>query len=512
MPLSKTLIKNVLSNYTGVFTSALVGILLTPFIIHRIGNTSYGLWALFQSIFGYFGLLDLGFGISVVKYISEFTAKGEQKSINKYGSTIFFTYLGIGALSIVLSLLLAPFVRFAFHIPDEYSRVAFYAVIIGGLTTAVVFLMSFFINILSARQRYDLTNLLGIIRTLIYGVSVVFLLMHGFGLLSLFMLTLVLSVITLIIGYYVAVIKLKFVSIKLSLFNFKTLKFAYKYSVVAFLNSILGQINSSIGYIIISAVLTVKFVAFFAIASKINNVINQVMASIVSVTLPVFSSLWAVNDKEKIRFAYLEITKIVLIISLPVSMFVIIFSESIMNVWIGAGYHLAALSLIILTIVFLIHFTGGYITNILLLGIGQHKALPVVNAFGVVANIIIGFALTKLIELKYGAGYGVLGIPIAFVLLAFAIDMIFWPRYVNRFLELKHSIYILNLVKPVLFIIPITIIALLIKHYYTPASIITLVFESALIGLTYWSLYYLFGLTKDEKDRYTYYIKQFRRQ
>ena len=509
MSLSKTLIKNIFSNYTGVFTSALVGILLTPFIIHRIGNTSYGLWALFQSVFGYFGLLDLGFGISVVKYISEFTAKGEQKSINIYGSTIFFTYLIIGIVSIILSLLLAPFVRFIFHIPAEYSRVAFDAVIIGGITTAVVFLMSFFINILSARQRYDLTNLLGIIRTLIYAGSVDLLLNKGFGLLSLFMLTLVLSVITLIIGYYIAVIRLKFVSIKLSLFKFKTLKFAYKYSVVAFLNSILGQINSSIGYIIISAVLTVKLVAFFAIASKINNVINQVMASIVSVTLPVFSSLWAVNDKEKIRFAYLEVTKIVLIISLPVSMVVIIFSESIMNVWIGTGYHLAALSLIILTIVFLFHFTGGYITNILLLGIGQHKALPIVNSFGVVANIIIGFVLTKLIESKYGSGYGVLGIPIAFVVLAFALDMIFWPRYVNRFLELKHSIYIMNLIKPVLFIIPATVIALLIKNNYPPHNIINLAVESAILGFIYWGLYYLFGFTKSEKQRYTYYIKQF---
>ncbi len=53
------------------------------------------------------------------------------------------------------------------------------------------------------------------------------------------------------------------------------------------------------------------------------------------------------------------------------------------------------------------------------------------------------------------------------------------------------------------------ILALLIRHYYEPHKLIVFVLESAIIGLFYWGLYYLFGLTKDEKMRYVGYVKQF---
>ncbi len=509
MSLSKTLIKNALSNYTGFAVTAIIGLFISPIVIHHLGNVAFGLWALFQSFFGYFGLLDLGLGVSVIKYISEFKAKGEQDNINIFGSTILFTYIVLGIIGLLVAFGLAPFITKIFTIPAGYRHIAFYGMLIGGLNVAVIFPMSLQINSLAGHQRYDLTNGIAITRQLIYAISVILLLKHGFGLLELFLLNFVLSILTFLISYSFVVLKYKLIHFHLKLYRFSMLKTAYHYSIFAFLNSLAAQGLLNIGSMIIGTVLSVEFVTFYALANKISGIMLQTVSSIVGISLPLFSALWAVRDMEKIRFTYSEITKAVTLISLPISMVVILFSDPIMEIWVGNGYHLAALSLIFLTIVMFIHNIFGFITGIFLFGIGKPKPLSIANALAAVTNVLLAVLLTRWIEKDYGAGFGVLGIPIALGLTMNAADLFFLPWYVNKIIGLPHREYIKIFIKPFLFIIPATILALLIRHYYTPHKLFVFILESAVIGLFYWGLYYLFGLTKDEKVRYLGYVRQF---
>ncbi|MCL4477640.1 MAG: oligosaccharide flippase family protein [Deltaproteobacteria bacterium] len=509
MSLSKTLIKNALSNYTGFAVTAIIGLFISPIVIHHLGNVAFGLWALFQSFFGYFGLLDLGLGVSVIKYISEFKAKREQDNINIFGSTILFTYIVLGIIGLLVAFGLAPFITKIFTIPAGYRHIAFYGMLIGGLNVAVIFPMSLQINSLAGHQRYDLTNGIAITRQLIYAMSVILLLKHGFGLLELFLLNFILSILTFLISYSFVVLKYKLIHFHLKLYRFSMLKTAYHYSIFAFLNSLAGQGLLNIGSMIIGTVLSVEFVTYYALANKISGIMLQTVSSIVGISLPLFSALWAVHDMEKIRFTYSEITKAVTLISLPISMVVILFSDPIMEIWVGNGYHLAALSLIFLTIVMFIHNIFGFITGIFLFGIGKPKPLSIANALAAVTNVLLAVLLTRWIEKDYGAGFGVLGIPIALGLTMNAADLFFLPWYVNRIIGLPHREYIKIFIKPFLFIIPATILALLIRHYYIPHKLFVFILESAVIGLFYWGLYYLFGLTKDEKVRYLGYVRQF---
>ncbi len=132
MSLSKTLIKNSLSNYTGFTVTAIIGLFISPVVIHHLGNIGFGIWALFQSFFGYFGLLDLGLGISVIKFISEFKAKGEHGNVNIFGSTLFFTYIVLGLIGMlvrsVLRLLLQRFLLFLWVFDELHSMVCSSAV------------------------------------------------------------------------------------------------------------------------------------------------------------------------------------------------------------------------------------------------------------------------------------------------------------------------------------------------------------------------------------------------
>ena len=59
------------SNYLSLIFGIVTTLFLTPFLINHLGTESFGLWSLTFSVLGFFGLLDLGFNNTLVRYVSE---------------------------------------------------------------------------------------------------------------------------------------------------------------------------------------------------------------------------------------------------------------------------------------------------------------------------------------------------------------------------------------------------------------------------------------------------------
>src|SRR4029077_14742956 len=98
------ILKNVSSSWFGLGVNILVGIFLSPFILHRLGDTAYGIWILIFSVTGYYGLFDLGIRSSVIRYVSTFTATNDQEGLAKLINTSLATYATIGVVAMVVTL------------------------------------------------------------------------------------------------------------------------------------------------------------------------------------------------------------------------------------------------------------------------------------------------------------------------------------------------------------------------------------------------------------------------
>ena len=96
MSVSRSVIKNIFFRWGQYGISAVVSFVMLPFLLHKLGDSIYGLWILIGSFTGYLGLLDMGIGMSLVKYISEFTAKKDHKSLGRFIASSFFLYSFIG--------------------------------------------------------------------------------------------------------------------------------------------------------------------------------------------------------------------------------------------------------------------------------------------------------------------------------------------------------------------------------------------------------------------------------
>src|SRR5450755_4611490 len=95
------IIKNVGSSWFSLGVNIVVGIFLSPLILHRLGNTAYGAWVLAFSVTGYYGLFDLGIRSSVIRYVSTYSAGNDRAGLERLINTSFLLYTVIGAATLL---------------------------------------------------------------------------------------------------------------------------------------------------------------------------------------------------------------------------------------------------------------------------------------------------------------------------------------------------------------------------------------------------------------------------
>src|SRR5271163_764017 len=113
------IIQNVGSSWSALGINIAVGIFLSPFILHRLGDAAFGVWVLIFSVTGYYGLFDLGIRSSVIRYVSKYHATGDGEKLASFVNTALFSYTSIGAVSMLLTVVLSSSVERVFRIPPE---------------------------------------------------------------------------------------------------------------------------------------------------------------------------------------------------------------------------------------------------------------------------------------------------------------------------------------------------------------------------------------------------------
>ena len=90
--------KNVGAIWLNLLVHGLVGLFLSPFILHRLGDELFSLWVLIFSLSGYCGLLDLGIRSAVVRYTAKVVQLEDREGLARIVSTSLGFYAGMAML------------------------------------------------------------------------------------------------------------------------------------------------------------------------------------------------------------------------------------------------------------------------------------------------------------------------------------------------------------------------------------------------------------------------------
>src|SRR5260370_37042036 len=101
----RQILRNVGSSWSALGINVLVGIFLSPYILHRLGDEAFGLWILIFSVTGYYGLFDLGIRSSIVRYFAKYSTTDEHDELTQLVNTAIFSYAGTGLLAMLITLI-----------------------------------------------------------------------------------------------------------------------------------------------------------------------------------------------------------------------------------------------------------------------------------------------------------------------------------------------------------------------------------------------------------------------
>src|SRR3954467_2728016 len=116
--------RNVGTRYLAIFVDGALGLVMLPFNVSHLGKSAYGLWALTTSVLWFFGVLDLGYGSALVKFIAQYRAWRDRTALNEIISTIAVVFTGVGSMCLIVTALLAWRVASLFNIDAGQARTA----------------------------------------------------------------------------------------------------------------------------------------------------------------------------------------------------------------------------------------------------------------------------------------------------------------------------------------------------------------------------------------------------
>ena len=111
----------------------IIAFVLSPFLVHTLGDTNYGIWSIIAALTGYMTLLDLGVSSAIAKYVSKHKALNDYKTINVVVSSGIVIMLLIGAFLLCMSPFIADVVVKAFKFDPDMADTVHTLVIVGAI-------------------------------------------------------------------------------------------------------------------------------------------------------------------------------------------------------------------------------------------------------------------------------------------------------------------------------------------------------------------------------------------
>src|SRR5215471_9660986 len=161
----RQILKNVSSSWFALGINVLVGIFLSPYILHRLGDEAFGLWILIFSLTGYYGLFDLGIRSSIIRYVAKYSATEEYAELNRLVNTAMFSYGGIGAVAMGITVAGAYYLNSIFRVPAAFESTARWLLLMVGTSVSLGFPLGVFSGTLEGLQRFYLLNFTSISST-----------------------------------------------------------------------------------------------------------------------------------------------------------------------------------------------------------------------------------------------------------------------------------------------------------------------------------------------------------
>jgi O-antigen/teichoic acid export membrane protein len=336
-----------------------IGVVLTPFVIDRLGLVQYGLWGFLGSAVSVAGVLDFGLGATFVRFIARYHARGETTLVARFVSLGALTYLGLGVILSPLALVLAPVIAHHLHLQPALVTTADHIFLLLFVYLFVASSLAVLSALLTGTGDLWLASLAGLAGQVVYAIVVVGLLLDHRGLYALVAASFTQVTSIGVICYLIARRRVGRVFANPVRLGGTFIREVLSFGAWMQVNNVSALINMQTDGIVIGAAVTVSDVGLYTIANRVALSTRIVPLALLSALLPAASAAHAEGDDRLIRSLTVEGSRILALLSFGIGGALVGLAPVLLRTWLGRPYpHLEVIFSLLLAAYLVNNLTG----------------------------------------------------------------------------------------------------------------------------------------------------------
>ena len=446
------------------------------------------------SLLGYYGLLRLGVGAGIMRYVPFYTGGDDSRSTSEIVSTGMAIFLLVGLVIFVISMLAAePIARFYKSGPELASLVR-----ILGIAAAFGCPMYILDACIRAHEHWIAANFVTIASAIARALGLAGCVYFGYGLVEMGYVVLVVTAFSMGLMCVVFVQSCPGIYLRSSLIKLASARILLSFGIMTTIIGLVYTLTLQGHSLIIGKVISMEAVAIYAVAVILIRNVRGVLIAPARVFWPRFAYLDGRNHSAEIASLFLRGTRFTAIFASGIMFITFVLGPSFISLWIEGDFRAAYPVLLLLAAGYLIECSQA-IMGPFLGGTGRQG----VHAIFAAVEGIIGIGLSIFLTWQLGLVGTALGFVIAIVL----IRGLICPWYVCRLLNIRTIQYYVNcLLRPWLILGTLTLAAYGLGVSEFVNGWLALISGAIMAGIVYLLCTYLLVLKLGEKRNLKNYI------
>jgi O-antigen/teichoic acid export membrane protein len=326
------------SNWLAFAATLAVAFVLTPYLIDRLGKPRYDVWCVVEAVLAYFTLLDMGVAACLVRAVAGRKATSDADGLNRMASSCLALFVAAGGVAMLVGVpvLFGMSGTLAEKADGDPGVLPFMLLMLANVAAGLP--LGVFPSILDGLEKYTAKSVVRIAALAVRTAGMVYV-VHTYG--GLFPLAVVYTVVTLVEHAVLAFLCRRFLPtlrFRPRLVDRATLKQVKTYSVDAFLAMLAGRITVQTGAVLIGLLLPTGQVTFFATASRLVEYAKALLRTLTATLTPNVSALEARGDTAAIRRLFLNATRWMLYMAVPIQIGLMLFGKPFLSRWVGEEF------------------------------------------------------------------------------------------------------------------------------------------------------------------------------
>ncbi len=485
--------KGVVLSYLNIFLTNAVGIFLTPFMIHSLGKSDYGLYLLIGSFVTYISLMDLGLNNTIIRFVAKYRAEKDKIGEENFLATTMLIYFFISIIITIIGLSLY------FNLESLFGKSLSAAEMVKAKLMFMILVFNMAITlpggafqaISSGYEQFVFPRITTTIRYVLRASLLVAILWLKGDSVSIVILDTVMNILFVSINmtFVFKYLKVKF---KLHVFNRNLIKEIFSYSIWIFIYALVQQFQWQSGQVILGMKENTTTVAIFGVGVMLGTYYGAFAAAINSVLLPKATKMVVNNNSsEELTMMMAKIGRITFLLLNLILIGFITFGKEFIFLWVGASFGDSWLITLLIMLVMTIPLTQSF-GNSILEASNKIRVKAILNLTTMTLGVGMGYFFSGL--------YGGLGM-ISCIVSAMFVNFIITNIYFVKMFNFKYILFFKEVfTKSIVIFFILLIIGWQINTFFVSYSWTMLLLKIGIVGLLYITMVYFIQLNKSEKQ------------